>query len=422
MAIESDILDVVTVIVESIKAKSLIRTSGQSPAHVHLNPYQGCYHDCRYCDGKSERYYLHDDFTQRVIAKINAPHLLEKYLSRKGFFPYNRDTTSTMVDYIPSIKNGDSLNLPPKFLISMFGNICDVYQPAESKLQITRQLLNIAYEYGFPIRLLTKSKMVLRDIDLLRDIHRDSFSRVAFTVTLANEKDQQIIEPNASTSQERFEALRLLRKEGISAGIYITPVIPFIGDTDENLHSIFQSAKEADAEFIITGGLTLRPGRNKNEFFDTLKIHYPEIYPKYKKIYGNNHRGGQPDPQIALEYGLIDIVKTGYQMSKKYSIAFYEPRYIPHGQKRKNLQISTALARIAFLKEHVLQDQKDIRAIRKAAAHIEIMIERLEQMSDSDIHNLHFGREITEIILEILHSNTCQNLELHDDWNNLLYN
>ena len=147
-------------IVQTIRAKTLIRTSEQSHAHVHLNPYQGCFHDCRYCDGKSERYYMHEDFTNRVIAKINAPDLFEKYLSRKGFFPYNRETTSTIVDYLPSMKNGDSLNLPPKFLISMFGNVCDVYQPAEAKFQITQKLLNVAYDYGFPIRLLTKSNLV----------------------------------------------------------------------------------------------------------------------------------------------------------------------------------------------------------------------------------------------------------------------
>ncbi|MCG3216298.1 MAG: hypothetical protein KAS63_06240, partial [Candidatus Heimdallarchaeota archaeon] len=394
-------------IVQSIRAKTLIRSSEQSPAHVHLNPYQGCYHDCRYCDGKSERYYIHEDFTKRVIAKINAPELLERYLSRKGFFPYNRESTSTMVDYVPSMKNGDSLNLPPKFLISMFGNICDVYQPAETKFQITRKLLNVAYDYGFPIRLLTKSKLVLRDIDLLKDIQRDSFARVVFTITLAHEKTQKIFEPHASSTYERFEALKILRQEGISAGVYITPVIPFIGDSEDNLSSLFQSAKEADAEFIITGGLTLRPGRNKNEFFDTLKTHYPDMLAKYKKLYGINHRGGQPDPKAALDFNLIDIIKTGYLLSKEYGITFYEPRYIPHGQKRINLQISTALARIAFLKERIFHEEEGIGEIRKAAAYIENMQDNLELMNEFDLKNLPFNHQIFEIIGEILSSNSC---------------
>ena len=409
------------VIVQSIRAKTLIRSSEQSPAHVHLNPYQGCYHDCRYCDGKSERYYMHEDFTKRVIAKINAPELLEQYLSRKGFFPYNRESTSTMVDYVPSMKNGDSLNLPPKFLVSMFGNICDVYQPAESKFQITRKLLNVAYDYGFPIRLLTKSNLVLRDIDLLKDIQADSFARVAFTITLADDKNQKIFEPNASTTEERFDALKQLRKEGISAGVYFTPVIPFIGDTEVNLHSLFQSAKDADAEFVITGGLTLRPGRNKNEFFDTLRTHYPHILSKYKRLYGNNHRGGQPDPKVAESFNLIDIIKTGYLLSKEYGITFYEPRYIPHGQKRKNLQISTALARIAFLRERIYHEIEKISEIRKAAAYIENMQDNIEQMNENGLKNLPFDQQIIEIISEILSSNSCQYLDSRNEWDNLFY-
>ncbi len=409
-------------IVDTIKVKTLIRSSGQSPAHVHLNPYQGCFHDCRYCDGKSERYYLHEDFTQRVIAKINAPDLLEKYLSKKGYFPYNRKTTSTIVDYLPSMKNGVSLNLPPKFLISMFGNICDVYQPAESKFQITRKLLSIAYDYGFPIRLLTKSNLVLRDLYLLKDIQKESFARVALTITLADEDKQKVFEPNASTTQQRIETLRILRKEGISAGIYITPILPFIGDTDENLQSIVKSAKDADAEFIIAGGLTLRPGSNKEEYFDTLKQYYPNLLPKYQRLYGNNNRGGQPDPEVAAEYGLIDIVKTGYQVSKEFGIAFYEPRYIPQGQKRKNLIISTALARIAFLKEKIYNEFDGVREIRKASAQIELMDEKLNHMNESEILSLPFSSQVTDYILEILHTNSCKYLESLNEWKYLIYN
>jgi DNA repair photolyase len=364
---------------------------------------------------------MHEDFTNRVIAKINAPDLFERYLVSKGFFPYNRKTTSTMVDYVPSLKNGENLNLPPKFLVSMFGNICDVYQPAESKFEITRKLLKVAYDYGFPIRLLTKSNLVQRDIDLLKDIHADSFARVAMTITLANERNQKIFEPNASTTEERFDTIKELRKAGISAGIYITPVIPFIGDTKDNLHSIFRLAKESDAEFIISGGLTLRPGRNKNEFFHTLEQHFPEILPHYQKLYGNNHKGGQPDPKVAEEFNLIDIIKTGYLLSKEYGITFYEPRYIPYGQKWKNLQISTALSRIAFLKEKIFNENENIMDIRKAASYIEKMTENLETMDEIGIKSLPFNHKTSDIIREILFFNKCSYLDENNDWKNLLY-
>ena len=199
-------------------------------------------------------------------------------------------------------------------------------------------------------------------------------------------------------------------------------MIPFIGDTEENLHRIFQSSKEAGAEFIIVGGLTLRPGRNKNEFFYTIEKNFADLLPKFRKLYGNNHRGGQPDPMVASELGIIDIVKTGYMLSKEYGITFYEPRFIPQGQNKKNLQISTALSRIAFLKEKIFYEYEGISEIHKAASYVETMQENLELMNENSLNNLPFNQQITDIIFEILFSNSCSYLESHNDWRNLLYN
>jgi len=365
---------------------------------------------------------MHDDFNQRIYVKINAPNLLENYLLKKGFIPYNRDFTSTMLDYFPSLKNGASLKLPPKFIISMFGNVCDVYQPAEEKTQITRKLLQIVHDFGFPTRILTKSTLMLRDIELLKSIHMESFARIAFTITLANEKDQLIFEPNAASTLERFEALRALRKEGIPAGIYFTPVIPFIGDTEENLHSIFSIAKEAGAEFILTGGLTLRPGRNKDEFMHTLAENYSHLEEKYLKLYGNNNRGGQPDPFVAEQFKLIDIIKTGYELSKKYAITFYEPRYIPEGQIQTNLRIATVLARIAFLKERIDHERGNhIQEIRQAAAFIEKMRDDLGEMKDETILSLSIKERALEYVFEMLKDQQSKFLVERNDWNNLFY-
>ena len=86
-------------IIEEYDAKSLVRT-----ARTSLNPYQGCEHDCVYCDGKSENYYMHDDFGQRIRVKKNAPELLELYFKKQGFFPVNREKTSTLVDYFPNLR------------------------------------------------------------------------------------------------------------------------------------------------------------------------------------------------------------------------------------------------------------------------------------------------------------------------------
>ena len=181
---------------------------------------------------------MHEDYAHTIRAKTNAPELLEKYLVNQGFFPINRERTNTLFDFMKDSGKKKINGIKPKFIISIFGNICDVYQPAERDLMITRQILQIAYDFGFPVRILTKNILVLRDLDLIQKINNDTFARVAFTITLSDSKDQQIFEPNASSTDERLGALRILREEGIPAGVYITPVIPWIGDTEENLKNL----------------------------------------------------------------------------------------------------------------------------------------------------------------------------------------
>ncbi len=407
--------------IQPFKAKTLVRTSSQTATHVHLNPYQGCYHNCSYCFGKSDEYFMHKDYGERIRVKINAPELLEEYLKKKGFIPYNRDKTSTLVDYISYSNNDIKSSLPPKFVISMFGNVCDVYQPAEKKVEITRKLLQIAYDYGFPVRLLTKSNLVLRDIDLLKKIHQDSYARVAITVTLYDEEMQKIFEPNASLTSERFDTVKRLRENGISSGIYITPVIPFIGDSSENLSQIISKAKEVNAEFIISGGLTLSLGRNKQEFMDSIKTHFPEYLERFKLLYDNNDKYGQPNSKIAESYNLLDPIKKGYELCKRNNMFFYEPRIIPEGQINTNLLIATALYRIAFLQEKIYKSEEiNIKEYHKAAKYCELLPQDISSMTNGEIQTLPFSRDITDIISEIVDTNNCQFLSSKNEWKELI--
>ncbi|MFW9853080.1 MAG: radical SAM protein [Candidatus Thorarchaeota archaeon] len=407
--------------IQPYKAKTLVRTSSQTESHIHLNPYQGCYHNCAYCFGKSEEYYMHQDYSGRIRVKINAPELLENYLKKKGFIPYNRDRTSTLIDYIPYSSSGIRSNLPPKFVISMFGNVCDVYQPAEKKVEITKKLLQIAYDFGFPIRILTKSNLVLRDIDLLKKIHQDSYARIAITITLYDEEKQKIFEPNASSTSERFDTVKTLRENGISSGIYITPVIPFIGDSDDNLTQIINKAKEVNAEFIISGGLSLSPGRNKQEFMGVIKTHFPEYLERFKLLYENNNKYGQPNPKIAESFNLKDPIKKGYEICKKYNMFFYEPRIIPEGQIKTNLLIATALYRIAFLQDKIYHSEENIiKEYHQAANFCESISQDMSSIPNEEIQSLPFSSIIIDIISEIINSNNCQYLLSKNEWKNLI--
>lgn len=192
---------------------------------------------------------MHEDFAERIKVKANAPQLLEQYLRKNKFIPLRREKTSTLLDFAPALKK--QVTQPAKFILFIGGGVCDVYQPAENETQMTRTLLGIAHDYKFPVCILTKNTLVLRDLDLLKKINKDSYACCSFTITLKDDT-QKIFEPNASTTKERFEAIKTLRDNGIHAGVYFYPVLPFIGDTNKNMQGIYDTAKKVKAEFVYT--------------------------------------------------------------------------------------------------------------------------------------------------------------------------
>ena len=302
--------------IEYYKAKSLVREEPGGKS-VHLNPYQGCYHDCVYCDGKSEGYYMHPDFGNKIRVKENAPELLEQYLRKRGFLPINRKRTGTLLD----------LGIEPaaqqeKFTIGISGGVCDVYQPAEAKVGMSRKMLQIAYDYGFPVSLLTKKKLVLKDLDLLKKINENGGATVCMTIVFSrdNERLREIFEPRASTIAERFETLKSLHENGISTGIWMLPILPWLCDADENLENMVRDAASAGVGFILPGGLTLKPGRSKDEFITSLERHFPELVQKYTLLYGNNHKYGPPDDGQAVRLGVQDWHIHLKKISANYSI------------------------------------------------------------------------------------------------------
>jgi DNA repair photolyase len=407
--------------IEKIIAKTLIHNTAHKTQY-HLNPYQGCYHDCKYCSGKAKRFYLHDEFSNKIKVKINAPELLEQYLRGRGFYPVNRQRTDTLVDFFPFISESAKQNLPSKFILFIGGGICDVYQPAEEVLSVTRKLLQIAYDFNFPIRSLTKNTLVLRDINLLKKIHKQSFARISLTITLTDREEQLIFEPRASTTEERFSSVQKLREEGLPAGVYMTPLLPFIGDTKKNLEKLFKRCQEVDAEFVVTGGLILRPGRHKVEMFSIIMEHYPELLEKYTKLYINNNLSGIPDTFNLHKLNLMDPIKIGYEMSKKYQIPFFEPRYIPEDMLHFNRRVSTVLSRIAFLKSKILQDSP-LKAIRlqQDSILLETLMKDLKRMKSNEVENLPLHVESLPYIQEMLERNQCQFLINHKEWDNLFF-
>jgi DNA repair photolyase len=391
--------------IEEIHAKSIIRQGGPSIfswAEVYLNPYQGCYHDCVYCDGKSEHYHMHDDFGQLIKVKVNAPQLLIKFLQSKGFFPVHKKEQLAMYDFFPSLKESEGSKLS-KWIITPGGGVCDVYQPAEDSVKMTRKLLEILYDYQFPIWILTKNDLVLRDIDILKKINKETYACVNFTITLNDEKIQKIFEPRASTTTERFEAIRQLRKEGIHCGIYSYPALPFIGDTDENIQAIYQRAKDVGTEFIYSSGLTLKPGRSKNEFMHTLKQFNPDIYEKYEQLYGNNNKYGHLDVEQFKKFKLKRPIATGYKYGYELGIDYCAKRYAPEGQIASNIHLSEILHRIAYLKNNIVPTPKyEISSFNKAARMVETSKKDFTLLQIVDYENIPTTKQVRDIIIEYI--------------------
>ncbi len=230
-----------------------------------MNLYRGCSHGCIYCDSRSKCYQMNHDF-EDIEVKENALELLEAALRRKR-----------------------------KRCMIGTGAMTDPYLPLEKKLGYTRKALLLIEKYGFGVALQTKSDLVLRDLDILRQINEKTKAVVQMTLTTADEKLCRIIEPNVSTANERFEALKALRDAGIPTVVWLCPVLPFINDTEENIRTILGMCVEAGVRGVLCFGmgLTLREG-NREYFYRQLDIHFPRLKERYIREYGNNYMVDSP--------------------------------------------------------------------------------------------------------------------------------
>lgn len=226
-----------------------------------MNIYRGCQHNCIYCDSRSLCYGMEHDF-EDIEVKQNAPFLLEKALKSKR----------------------------KKCMIGT-GAMTDPYIPLERELKLTRQCLEIIDKYGFGATVLTKSADVLRDLDLFKSINNKSKAVVQMTLTTYDESLCRIIEPNVSSTKERFEALKTFRDNGIPTVVWLDPFLPFINDIEENIKGLLDYCVKAKVKGIICFdiGLTLRSG-NREYFYKQLDRHFPKLKEKYIRTYGNSYQ------------------------------------------------------------------------------------------------------------------------------------
>lgn len=181
------------------------------------------------------------------------------------------------------------------------GSMTDPYIPLEMELENVRKALHLVYDYGFGFTVITKSNRILRDLDLLQNINEKTKCIVQMTLTTYNEDLCRKIEPNVSTTRERFTALKKLHDTGIPTVVWLTPILPFINDTEENISGILDLCMEAKVYGVICFGmgLTLREG-NREYFYEQLDRLFPRLKEKYIRTYGNQYILESPNREYLM--------------------------------------------------------------------------------------------------------------------------
>lgn len=280
--------------IKIIQAKSILsslRSSEFDPFGIsyNMNIYRGCQHQCIYCDSRSDCYHI-ENFAD-ILIKENAIALLKKELASKK-----------------------------KIATIGTGSMNDPYMPIEKELKLTRKALDLIRQFHFPIHIITKSDLVTRDIDLLKDISK-VYAAVSLSITTFDNNLSNRIEPGAPSSSARLKAIETLAKNDIYCGVLISPVLPYITDSIENIELLLNNAHNAGSQYVLMWpGLTQRQGQ-REWYYEQLDKYFPGIKEKYIDRFGNRYECDSPNAR-KINTIFYDICQ---KLHLATSIKFYEP-------------------------------------------------------------------------------------------------
>jgi len=340
-----------------------------------VNAYQGCQFNCTYCDARSHKYHLHQEFEEIIVVKKDAAGMLDQRISRARTL-------------LPDV-------------VGMSG-VCDPYQPAEEIFGNTRQCLRVLERHHWPVHVITKSPLMLRDKEILEKIANNAWATVSFTVTTLDPDVAAFLEPRAPSSLERLEALRQIKEHSnnIQTGILMIPIVPFLEDGEENIESTVRKARDAGADYVLfSPGMTMRDNQ-AIWFMKELARECPDLVRKYEQLYNFTTSAvsynGEYTPLKAYS---SEITKTILPILEKYEMPFRIPRFIPTDFRRLNYLVAEKLLEDAFvlqmtgkswkkvfwatqniqnLKESItkVEDRSELRSIQSVDEEIEAIIRR----------------------------------------------
>lgn len=253
-----------------------------------LNIYRGCQHGCKYCYAIYSHDYFNDgNYFDNIYVKTNIVDKLESELKSSSW----------------------------KREIINIGGVTDSYQACEADYKLMPEILKLLIKYKTPAIISTKSDLILRDYELIDQLSRITYINVAATITTNDEKIREKIEPGSVETAKRFEMLKQFRKTNASVGLHFMPIIPYITDSFENIHSICQQAADAGVHYLLPGTLYLR-GKTKTYFLNSIKTDFPQVYDKLLALYKTG--GAEKDYKDGL-YETLNELRLKYNLSGNYS-------------------------------------------------------------------------------------------------------
>ncbi len=366
--------------IKEIQAKSLLRKYKKIDSwfisRYGMNPYRGCLHNCAYCDGRDAKYNVEGDFGKEVSVKTNAVQLLEKELSPKG----KRKPLK-------------------KAYILPGGGVGDLYQPVEEKYRLGKKILQIIYKYNFPLHILTKSVLVERDIKLIKEINKKTRAIVSSSFSSVNEDISKVFEPGVPLPVRRLEMLNTFKQNGVAIGMFLLPVIPFITDEFEYIDNAFRSAKDVGADFVLYGGMTLKPGIQKDYFLNVIKKNYPSKLQDFKKIYEADNQYGQANWNYYKKIESLFI-----KAAKKYQL----PTRIPLKYFGNILCINDLLVVIFEHIDHYLKQKGEKTNYGYAAYQVSLLKEPITELKEKLTSIEGINQTHINAINEIIDTGTCK--------------
>ncbi len=311
--------------IRQLECKSILRKQKKIDSwflsSYGINLYRGCSHDCVYCDGRAERYRVDGEFGKTITVKTNAIQVLNRELD-----PARKRKT---------MKQG---------FVMLGGGVSDAYQSVEDNYQLARKTLFLIEKYNHPVHILTKSLRVSRDIDLLKRIQRNKPVLVSFSFSSVDEKLSRLFEPGVPSPAEKLDLIRRLKDQGISCGIFLMPLIPFLSDTPEQVDMVFSKAAEVGIDFIVFGGMTLKEGIQKQYFYKLIKNHYSDLLSRYQSLYSDITPWGNASDDYYTE-----VNRRCFSIAERYRIPIRIPPSIYSDLISGNDRIIVILEHLDYL-------------------------------------------------------------------------